>query len=290
MSNTFTFSSSSDLNDFKSLKEQLKDITKIGNGNRNVQGWSTDLQLWIQLQNITDSKTIFYGCLLTSQGDAQRLINDLKESERDEDLSMKESDLEEEESEEESEGDEEGKSEEYYPSFDKIVRAVKQLYGILEDQTTLLKKIRTLRIRKNESVRDFNTRYRNLYTQLDKKKRKLISVLDYVDSLQPNYEAWKRVSLRSEELSLERAYLVAERVDRLRRINEITPSQQLDSNGKRHSNRSYKEEYSSPVTNSEKITCFYCKKKGHYQASCPTLNDLIKKNKEEIFTQSHHLN
>jgi len=290
MSNTFTFSSATDLNDFKSLKKQLKDITKIGNGNHDVQGWSTDLQLWIQLQNINDSRTIFYGCLLTSQGDAQRFINDLKESGRDEDLSMKESDTEEEESEDESEGDEEDKSDEYYPSFDKIVRAVKQLYGILEDQTTLLKKIRTLRIKKIDSVRDFNIRYRNLYTQLDKKKRKLISVLDYVDSLQPNYEAWKRVSLQSEELSLEKAYLVAERVDRLKRNNGIILSQQLDSNSKRHSDRTYKEEYSSSGTNSEKITCFYCKKKGHYQASCPTLNDLIKKNKEEIFTQNRHLN
>ncbi|ORX78805.1 hypothetical protein BCR32DRAFT_281937 [Anaeromyces robustus] len=174
---------------------------------------------------------------------------------------------------ERSEEDEEDKPDEYYPSFEKIVLSVKQLYGIFEDQTTLLKRIRTLRIRRNESE----------LMQLDKRKRRLISVLDYVDSLQPNYEAWKRVSLQSDELSLERAYLVAEKVDILKRNN--VSSQKLDPNNQRHLERTQKEENLN-----NNITCFYCKKKGHYQAACPTLNELIKKNREEIFTQKDHLN
>lgn len=68
----------------------------------------------------------------------------------------------------------------------------------------------------------------------------MISVLDYTDSLQPNYEAWKRVSLQSNELSLEKAYLVAERVDRLKR-NSIFSPLPPDSDNQKRSDRFQKE-------------------------------------------------
>eukprot|EP00833_Pecoramyces_ruminatium_P006818 jgi/Orpsp1_1/1180850/evm.model.c7180000074861.1 len=84
--NTFSLNFPDSQNDFRSLKKQLRDVVKIGNDNHDVQGWSTDLRLWIQLQNIANAKTIYYGCLLTSQGDAQRFISDLKESEKDDDI------------------------------------------------------------------------------------------------------------------------------------------------------------------------------------------------------------
>jgi len=58
--------------DFKELKKQLKDITKIGHCNQDVQVWATDIGLWIKPQDVKDPRTIFYGCLLTSQGDAQQ--------------------------------------------------------------------------------------------------------------------------------------------------------------------------------------------------------------------------
>ena len=65
--------------DFRELKKQLRDIAKIGNENQDVQGWATDIKLWIKLQDVTSPRTIYYGCLLTAQGDAQRLIEDLRE-------------------------------------------------------------------------------------------------------------------------------------------------------------------------------------------------------------------
>ena len=39
--------------------------------------------------------------------------------------------------------------------------------------------------------------------------------MEYTDSLRPNYEAWKRVSLKGDVITLEKAYLLAEKVDRL---------------------------------------------------------------------------
>jgi len=63
-------------------------------------------------------------------------------------------------------------------------------------------------------VKDFNTRFRSLYLKLYKKHKKPVSVLDYVDSLRNNEEAWKRLSLQN-DISLKQAYNAAEKVDRL---------------------------------------------------------------------------
>lgn len=164
----FTFKSSSETTmDFKELKRQLKDVIKIGKDNQDVQGWSTDIGLWIKLQDIKDPKTIFYGCLLTSQGDAQRFIEDLKEIQ--ENVLDNNSEEEEENSSEEGESDDKVIENEY-PSFEKIISSLKTFYGISEDQNSLLREIRSLKIGKNEKVRDFNIRYRSLYKIGQKEK------------------------------------------------------------------------------------------------------------------------
>jgi len=62
----------------------------------------------------------------------------------------------------------------------------------------LLKELRGMRIKRNEKIKDFNVRYRTLYTKLDKKRRKRIGVFDYIDSIQNNYEAWKKLSLKDD--------------------------------------------------------------------------------------------
>jgi len=53
-----------------------------------------------------------------------------------------------------------------------------------------------------------------LYTKLDKKRRKRIGVLDYIDSIQNNYEAWKKLYLKN-DISMDKAFKIAEKVDRL---------------------------------------------------------------------------
>ena len=181
----YNFKTTGTIMDFKELKKQLKDITKIGNCNQDVQGWATDMGLWIKLQNVQDPRTIFYGCLLTSLGDAQRFLEDLQELQEEEES---DSDIDSEDNDDSSEeaNIEDKEKEQSYPSFEKIVYSLKIFYAISEDQNSLLREIRSLRIGKNEKVKDFNIRYRSLYTKLDKKRRKTIGILDYTDSLRPN--------------------------------------------------------------------------------------------------------
>jgi len=181
----YNFKTTGTIMDFKELKKQLKDITKIGNCNQDVQGLATDMGLWIKLQNVQDPRTIFYGYLLTFQGDAQRFLEDLQELQEEEES---DSDIDSEDNDDSSEeaNIEDKEKEQPYPSFEKIVYSLKIFYAISEDQNSLLREIRSLRIGKNEKVKDFNIRYRSLYTKLDKKRRKTIGILDYTDSLRPN--------------------------------------------------------------------------------------------------------
>jgi len=69
-------------------------------------------------------------------------------------------------------------------------------------------------------VKDFNVRYRSLYSRLEKKKRRRITVLDYCDSLKTNYAAWKKVTLKG-DINLKKAYEVAEKIDRLEKKSTI---------------------------------------------------------------------
>ena len=46
-----------------------------------------------------------------------------------------------------------------------------------------------MRIGQKEKVKHFNVRYRSLYLKLDKKRRRMVSVIDYSDSLQNNKES-----------------------------------------------------------------------------------------------------
>ncbi|ORX76131.1 hypothetical protein BCR32DRAFT_248981 [Anaeromyces robustus] len=159
------------------------------------------------LEEVSDPKTIYYGCLLNVQGDAQRLIEDMKElHEENSDCEDTEEDSDSESEEEEEEEEEVKENNEWYPSIDKIIKSLKEFYGIEEDQNTLLRELKSLRIGKNEKVKEFNITYRTLYTKLDK-RRKFIGVLDYTDTLKGNYEAWRRISLKDDSITLEKAYL-----------------------------------------------------------------------------------
>eukprot|EP00833_Pecoramyces_ruminatium_P012611 jgi/Orpsp1_1/1186643/evm.model.d7180000052195.1 len=189
---------------FKELKKELKDIEPLTKENLDVKSWSSDIQLWIDLQDITNPKKIYIACVITSKGEPRQIIQELKSKDTNEDS---DTDSENSDSEDEQET-------EHYPSLAKIVEALETFYGIKENQNQLLREIRALRIRKAEKVKDFNKRYRSLYLKLNKKKKDQVSVLDYAESLQNNREAWKRVSLK-DDISLEKAFSVAEKVDRL---------------------------------------------------------------------------
>ena len=62
---------------FKDLKKELKGIEKISKENLDIKTWKSDLELWIKLEYIEDSKIIFYACVLTSIGETRKVIQEL---------------------------------------------------------------------------------------------------------------------------------------------------------------------------------------------------------------------
>jgi len=70
---------------FKDLKKELKDIEKISKENLDVKTGKSDLELWIKLEHIEDSKIIFYACVLISIGETRKVIQELMDDDKDDD-------------------------------------------------------------------------------------------------------------------------------------------------------------------------------------------------------------
>jgi len=282
---------------FKELKKELKGIEKISKENLDIKSWESEIRLWIKLEEVTDSKTIFTTCLLTSTGEPREVIQDLIDS------YITNSESESEDEEEESDSEEKKKDEN--PSLKEIIEALETFYGLKEDQNILLHELRALRIKRNERVKDFNTRFRSIYLKLDNKRKKSVSVLDYIDALRKNEEAWKRVSLK-DDISLTRAFDIAEKVDR---VMNLRPSKEYSTeivnprinirNNYQNNRKVVRDNYEvrSPKRNKdyeiEDLTkkmknltikaCLYCSDPGHLQYNCPKLNAIIQENKKRLY-------
>ena len=268
---------------FRELKKELKDIEKLSKEHLDIKSWASELKLWIKLQNVRDPQTIFTACILTSTGEVREVIQNLEDQDNDS------------EDENEEEDDEED-SNNPYPSLAKVVDELERFYGTKEDQNVLLRELRALKIKRNEKVKDFNIRYRSLYLKLDKKRRKKIGVLDYADSLQNNKEAWKRVSLK-DNLSLRKAFEIAEKVDRLipkfnSEYNEIStysnnhksyPKKKISHEPRKPKKDDGMEDLTKKMKNLTINACFFCKEEGHYQQDCPKLKAIIDENRKSIF-------
>jgi len=279
---------------FKDLKKELKDIPRLSEDNLDVQTWHSDLKLWIEIELVTDPKKIFWACVLTASGEPRKIIQDLESPDEEED-SEDEDDSNDSNSEEESR----------YPSLEKIVHTIEEFYGIKEDQNELVKKLRALRIGRNEKVKEFNVKYKTLYLKLDRKRKGQISVLDYVNSIENNYEAWKRLTMK-DDITLSQAYKIAEKVDRLRTKTTtfnnykphysptVPPNRSLSATPKdvKINNKNKEDNDISDLTKRMKNltikACYFCKEKGHIQSHCPKLRAIVEKNRNEM--NNSHLN
>ncbi len=274
---------------FWELKKQLKGIEKLSPTNLDTKAWKSDIKLWIDFQNVRDPEIIYTACVLTSSGETREIIQDLRSGDN-----FGTEDTDDEEEEEENE----------YPSLEKIVETVEKFYGLKEDQNVLLRDLRNLRIKKNERVKDFNIRYKALYLKLDKRRRKQVSFMDYADSLQNNREAWRKVALK-DNITLAKAFEIAEKVDRLdnrsryenyesynynsqNRYNKNFPSQfrKNESTEQQKDKKNEIEELTRQMRNLTIKACLFCKEKGHLQRNCPKLQEILENNCKEILQQN----
>ncbi|KAG4084962.1 hypothetical protein H8356DRAFT_1062634 [Neocallimastix lanati (nom. inval.)] len=196
---------------FKELKKELKDIEKLSKDNLDIKTWCSDLELWVELGEVTDERKIFLACVLTSTGEPRQIIQELGNQINTNDSSI-------DNDEEDSSSGSEFSSEKYYPSLQEITNALEEFYGTKEDQNILLRELR---------------------------------VLDYVDALENNQEAWKRVALE-DDLTLSKAYQIAEKVDRLQNRStqgSTQPRQNFTSNNSFSNNYSRSNLRSSNTNN-----------------------------------------
>ena len=154
---------------YRKLKKELKDFDKLTKQNLVINSWVNEFKAWIKYQHIKDPETIFTACILTSSGKPREIIQELEDVN---DLTEDgDSDFE---CDSEGEDDEESESTNTYSSLDEIINHLKTLYGLKKDQTSLLRKLRSMRIKKNEKVKDFNVCYRSLYHKLDKREEEIL--------------------------------------------------------------------------------------------------------------------
>lgn len=284
---------------FRELKKELKDFEKLTKQNLDINSWANELKAWIKYQHIKDPETIFTACILTASGEPREIIQELEDGN---DLTEDEdSDFD---SDSEGEDDEESESTSTYPSLDEIINHLKTFYGLKEDQTNLLRELRSMKIKKNEKVKDFNVRYRSLYHKLDKKRRRKISVLDYADSLTNNPDAWRKVMLK-DHISITKAFAIAEKVDRLSIKNSTEYYDKTRYNllnSKSNFNKNISNDFNKPKTHKNvsienltnkmkemKIsTCWFCSNEGHTKRNCPKLNSILENNRKKFY--ENHLN
>lgn len=64
----------------------MNDIEPLAKENLDVKSWSSDIQLWIDLYDVTSPKKIIIACVITSKGEPREIIQELKTKDNNEDF------------------------------------------------------------------------------------------------------------------------------------------------------------------------------------------------------------
>eukprot|EP00833_Pecoramyces_ruminatium_P009209 jgi/Orpsp1_1/1183241/evm.model.c7180000084386.1 len=104
---------------FTELKKELKGIEKLSKDHLDIKSWASELELWMELQEVTEPRKIYLACILTSIGETRQIIQDLRNNNIDE--------------EEDGDDEDEGNSSDFeeensYPSFEDIIDALETFY------------------------------------------------------------------------------------------------------------------------------------------------------------------
>ena len=104
-------------------------------------------------------------------------------------------------------------------TLDECVYLIKKKYWRENLKEDKLRQIKKIMINPNESIYDFNTRFLELYDQLDSADQSSFSVIDYENALRPRSRIYERIAM-AEAPDLETACKLAEKYE-----NILTQSQ-----------------------------------------------------------------
>ena len=108
--------------------------------------------------------------------------------------------------------------------LDEYVNLIKKKYWRENMKENKLRQIKKIMINSNESIYDFNTRFLELYDQLDSIDQFAISVIDYENALRPRSKIYERVAI-AEASDLKTACNLAEKYENI--LNETQGNQEM---------------------------------------------------------------
>jgi len=174
-------------NNFNCNRVDTGTLPRIGGSRRDAEIWKFKINDWFKREGITTDENKF-SYIITAVED--NIVRILMEKEKEVNRAL---------------------------TLDECVKLIKKKYwreNLKEDKLRQLKKII---ITPNESVCDFNTRFLELYYQLDFDDKSFISVIDYENSLQPRGRIYEMVAMADID-NLEDACKLAEKFESI--INE----------------------------------------------------------------------
>jgi len=105
-------------------------------------------------------------------------------------------------------------------TLDECVALIKKKYWRENKKIDKLRQLKRIIIEPNETVFDFNTRYLELYDQLETQDKVSFSVIDYENSLRPRFQIYERVVM-AETSTIEEACNLAEKYENILLSNQL---------------------------------------------------------------------
>lgn len=211
----------------------LNSIPKLGNKNQDVTGWITQLDTWFQLGGIEEEGIKVLWSKTTAVGDALDLIKNLCEEK--EDITLAE-----------------------------IKGALETYYGSKRNLQSVMEELSTITIGNNETVKEFNLKFKKLVNKLPKEKRTNFNVFDYIKALKNRKRVWEGLVI-SDCSNLNDAYEKAERYDKLEEEKQDNfPTRLMNATVVNSGIRSIGKQ------------CFNCGNWGHIKRFCPLNRTSVK--------------
>ncbi len=190
-----------------------KTLPRIGGTRRDAEIWKFRIESWFKREGVTTDDNKFSYIISSAEDDVVRV------------LKAKEIEL--------------GRA----PKLDECVEVIKRKYWRENRKDNKLRQFKRLTIEPGETVYDFNTRYLELYDELETNDRSTISVMDYENALRPRPQIYQKIAMEEYD-SLEDACSQAEKYENI--LQESYPNRNIGrrnekmfSNNYNHNNNYY---------------------------------------------------
>ena len=164
------------------ISEIAKLLPRLGSFDRDIESWAEEFNRVMELSDIDDPRKMFAWAKECVPGRLKGVIEDLKEEDEEAEMII-------------------------YPSITDIKTAIEKFLDITPQEKCF--NLKSLKIQKGESIKDFNWRYGKLYGSLTPESQAFITINDYTDSLLSRPYARKEV-ITSQPANLEEAFKIAE--------------------------------------------------------------------------------